>query len=233
MDRRRITAKEILKDIRAGASDPDLMKKYTLSAQGLQSVFTKLVNSKVVTQAELDDRVPVSERTVDLGLFICPACGNIQGKEFVQCPRCNFSAPQRSRQSTATPEVRTKQPTTKVVARAPEIRIKPLVTEQEIGNPKGLAEQSIRDLGRTAAYCRTLGIAVLAVYFLIVVGMFVVMLIFQGTNPASAGFLAAALMGIPAVVIAFILIVVLKALAESVTVFVNITNSLSKNRPPA
>jgi uncharacterized paraquat-inducible protein A len=233
MDKRRITAKEILKDIRAGASDSDLMQKYTLSAQGLQSVFTKLVNSKVVTQAELDDRVPVSERTVDLGLFICPACGNIQGKEFVQCPRCNFSAPQRSRQAISTKEVVTRPPSTKVVAKVPEIKLTSPNKEPDIRKTKSLAEQSIRDLGRTAAHCRTLGIAVLAVYFVIVIGMFVIMLISQEANATGAGFLAVALMGVPAILIAFILFVVLKALAESVTVFANITNLLSKNRPSA
>jgi hypothetical protein len=231
MDKRKITAKEILKDIKAGASDSDLMEKYTLSAQGLQSVFNKLVNSKMVTQAELDDRVPLTERTVDLGLFICPACGNIQGKEFVTCPRCNFTAPHRSRQSAAaTPEVHTRRPATKIVERSPKIDLTPPRVEREtVCITKGLAEQSIDELSKTAAYCRTLGIAALAVYFLIVVGMFVVMMVSDGTNPASAGFLATALMGIPAVMIGFILFVVLKALAESVTVFVDVTNSLSKN----
>ena len=62
MEKRKITAREVLRDIRSGLSDQDLMEKYTLSAQGLQSVFHKLVNAGVITQAELDDRVPISER---------------------------------------------------------------------------------------------------------------------------------------------------------------------------
>jgi hypothetical protein len=233
MDKRRITAKEILRDIRAGASDSELMKKYALSAQGVQSVLTKLLNSKLVTQAELDDRVPVSERTVDLGLFICPACGNIQGREFVQCPRCNFIAPQRSKQATATTEVQNRKEATKTVVTPSKRKTAPSVTQADFASVMGLAEQSIRDLARTATYCRTLGIAVLTVYFLIVLGIFVTMQISQGINPTSAGFLAVALMGIPAVAIGLILFVVLKALAESVTVFVNATDSLSKIRPPA
>ena len=97
MDKRKITAREVLRDIRSGLSDQDLMEKYTLSAQGLQSVFHKLVNAGVITQPELDDRVPITERTVDLGLFICPACGNIQGTEFATCPRCGFTAPGRAK----------------------------------------------------------------------------------------------------------------------------------------
>ena len=100
MQKRKITAREILQDIRAGKSDKTLMEKFNLSAQGLQSLFDKLVRAGVVTQDELDDRVPISERTVDLGLFICPACGNIQGKEFVTCPRCGFSVPGKSEEPT-------------------------------------------------------------------------------------------------------------------------------------
>jgi uncharacterized protein (UPF0212 family) len=88
MKKRKITAREVLGDVRTGVSDPALMEKYRLSAQGLQSVFNKLL--KVLTQEELD--VPMSERTVDLGLFICPACGNIQGNSqsalWICCSKC-------------------------------------------------------------------------------------------------------------------------------------------------
>ena len=89
MEKRKITAREVLKDIRSGASDSELMKKYSLSAQGLQSIFDKLLRAGVITKTEIEERVPMSERTADLG-FICPACGNIQNKEFITCPRCGF-----------------------------------------------------------------------------------------------------------------------------------------------
>jgi hypothetical protein len=233
MDKRRITAREILKDIRGGASDPDLMKKYALSAQGLQSVFTKLVNSGVVTQVELDDRVPVSERTVDLGLFICPACGNIQGKEFVTCPRCGFSAPQRSKQAAPAPaETAGKKTPAKTVIKALKT---PTVTPIDREEPRGAiatpAARSIDDLGRTASFCRVLGIGVLVVYAFIVAGMFLLQMSSQGFSPTSVEFLAIALMGIPALVIAIVFFVVLKAMTESIKVFVEVTKSLPGNPP--
>jgi len=78
MEKRKVTAREILRDVRSSLRDQDILEKYTLSAQGLQSVFHKLVNAGVVIQGQLENRAPISERTVDLGLFICPPCGNIQ-----------------------------------------------------------------------------------------------------------------------------------------------------------
>ncbi|HMK35624.1 MAG TPA: hypothetical protein VK463_11185 [Desulfomonilaceae bacterium] len=232
MDKRKITAREILKDIRGGASDSDLMNKYTVSAQGLQSVFNKLVNSGVVTQSELDDRVPVSERTVDLGLYICPACGNIQGKEFVVCPRCNFTAPQRSRQSAATPEVQDKKPAARPPAGPHKTQPRPPRTDSPTTSDS--AQESVRSLGRVATYCRVLAIAVFVAYVLIIAGAFAAMHVSdQGINPASMEFMAVTLMGIPALVIAFILLVILKALTESVRVYSEVTTALSKNLPTA
>jgi hypothetical protein len=96
MTKRRITAREILADVKRGLSDPTLMEKYKLSAQGLQSVFQKLLKAGVITQTELDSRIPLGERTVDIGLYICTACGNIQGTEFTKCPRCGFEPPRGS-----------------------------------------------------------------------------------------------------------------------------------------
>ncbi len=114
MEKRKITAREVLKDVRAGMNDTALMKKYMLSAQGLQSVFNKMIEARMVDAEELDARVPLSERTVDIGLFICPACGNIQGREFTVCPRCNYTAPGQARKTTTTkisPQKSKAQPT--------------------------------------------------------------------------------------------------------------------------
>jgi Mor family transcriptional regulator len=44
----KIDAKEALKDIRAGIDDISLMKKYRLSAKGLQSLFTKLGEAGII-----------------------------------------------------------------------------------------------------------------------------------------------------------------------------------------
>jgi hypothetical protein len=53
MTRPIIQARQFAEDIRSGMSDSKLMEKYKLSAKGLQSAFTKLLNSGIVTVDEL------------------------------------------------------------------------------------------------------------------------------------------------------------------------------------
>jgi len=55
---RKINAKEILKDIRSGISDEDLMAKFKLRKTGLAVVFNKLVEAGVITDAEIQQRSP-------------------------------------------------------------------------------------------------------------------------------------------------------------------------------
>jgi response regulator RpfG family c-di-GMP phosphodiesterase len=51
-----IEANEAADDIRAGFDDAALMKKYGLSARGLQSLFRKLISAGVFEQSEIDSR---------------------------------------------------------------------------------------------------------------------------------------------------------------------------------
>jgi outer membrane protein assembly factor BamB len=44
--------------------DTDLMGKYNLSAKGLQSLFRKLVEARLLTESELESRAPLRENTV-------------------------------------------------------------------------------------------------------------------------------------------------------------------------
>jgi hypothetical protein len=48
-----VQAREIVKDIRAGMTDGELMIKYGLSAKGLASAFEKLVNSRILSVEEV------------------------------------------------------------------------------------------------------------------------------------------------------------------------------------
>ena len=89
MSKQKISAKDLIADLRAGMDDPALMKKYGLSAQGLQSAFKKLVEAKALKQSELENRVPLAEKTVDL-VWKCPACGKPQTREFDECPECGI-----------------------------------------------------------------------------------------------------------------------------------------------
>jgi hypothetical protein len=87
-----VSAKDVLADIRAGLTDPQLSKKYGLSAKGLQSLITKLIKMGLIKHAELSQRprgagLPVEQPTSP-GRFTCPACGLHQEKHFSECPRC-------------------------------------------------------------------------------------------------------------------------------------------------
>jgi len=52
-----INAEEALNCIRSGMSDTALMRKFRLSAKGLQSLFTKLLTAKLISQSELGERL--------------------------------------------------------------------------------------------------------------------------------------------------------------------------------
>jgi hypothetical protein len=53
MNKRIIKARDIVRDVRSGMTDAELMEKYGLSAKGLESAFTKLVNSGTMTVGEV------------------------------------------------------------------------------------------------------------------------------------------------------------------------------------
>lgn len=86
----RINAADALADIREGMPDTQIMEKYGLSARGLQSLFGKLKTARLITEEELDRRASLSERTVDLTVFRCPACNMPQFQEFKECPQCGI-----------------------------------------------------------------------------------------------------------------------------------------------
>jgi outer membrane protein assembly factor BamB len=59
-----VDAGQVLRDIKSGMEDTDLMGKYNLSAKGLQSLFRKLLEAKLLSESELDSRAPLRENTV-------------------------------------------------------------------------------------------------------------------------------------------------------------------------
>lgn len=238
MEKRKITARDVLKDIRAGADDATLMKRYKLSAQGLQSVFNKMLKAGVVTQNELDDRVPVSERTVDLGIYVCPACGNIQGKEFTECPRCGFSTPGHLRAQKNGGTQATKVTPIKSAERSkgkggrgrPDQETVPIAASEKGADDS--TRNAIPEFSRLVAYCRVLGIAGLVSYILVAAGLLAVV---QTSLPAGAfslvqvllGFL---ILGLPVLVIAFTIFVTLRALSASMKVLADLSGTLLKNQ---
>jgi rubrerythrin len=106
---RSMSLSEVLTDIRTGLDDAGLMKKYGLSARGLQSVCDHLVFTGLMPQSELDQRFAPLDSTVDVheprehlenaepvspsqqshgALWECPACGRPQAHEVEECPVC-------------------------------------------------------------------------------------------------------------------------------------------------
>jgi hypothetical protein len=241
MAKRKITGREVLKDIKAGMDDPALMEKYKLSAQGLQSVFMKLVNAGVLSQAELDARVPVSERTVEVGLYICPACGNIQAKEFTQCSRCGFIAPSHLKQQKEKEErekAASKSPARKPFARAQTSDVRTKLdavnaAEQDYRKAEEAPTGPPINLAATIRYCNWLAFAALAAYVLVIVGLLAII----QTSPAAEFFTALQLLlgtlvlGLPALIMGLIVFLAVRALTESVRAFSEMFDQLQGNKP--
>ncbi len=59
----KLSAKEVLKDIRSGMTDSSLMKKYGISPETLEKLFKKLLEKGLLQQSEIDSRVPSGELT--------------------------------------------------------------------------------------------------------------------------------------------------------------------------
>jgi hypothetical protein len=57
--KREIKAKDVMRDIRAGLSNDELMQIYHLTLKGLRSVFKKLVDAGIVKMDEIEGRMPV------------------------------------------------------------------------------------------------------------------------------------------------------------------------------
>jgi hypothetical protein len=128
--RRKISAKEFLADARAGLTDLGLMDKYDLSIPAIQALFRKLVEYGLMSSHELEDRLPLTERSVKLEVFRCPACKMPQFMRFDECPQCGVivsklsSAPQPP-----DTEFEAQEPTPDTIAKPPE----PLSPEFNIG----------------------------------------------------------------------------------------------------
>lgn len=64
MEKPIIDARQAIQDIRAGMDDAALMRKYRLSARGLQSLYTKLLESGFLNPREIEDRLENPEGSV-------------------------------------------------------------------------------------------------------------------------------------------------------------------------
>jgi hypothetical protein len=73
VEKKKVSAKAAVADIRSGMSDADLMSKYALSSAGLQSLFDKLVSAGFIDLSEILERTPSFLGTVDVSETFPPA----------------------------------------------------------------------------------------------------------------------------------------------------------------
>jgi uncharacterized protein (DUF433 family) len=61
---RRISARQVLSDLRSGVDDERLMSKYDLVPRQLQSVFRQLISAGLITPMELSKRLSITKSQV-------------------------------------------------------------------------------------------------------------------------------------------------------------------------
>lgn len=112
--KRKINAKEVLKDIKAGMLDNALMNKYELSPGQLKSLKKKMVDAGYLKPPKPEEVAPAAESPIVGEFTTCPACGFGQAGEFDECPRCGVVMskyePPKLPQSQQTPEGGVKPP---------------------------------------------------------------------------------------------------------------------------
>lgn len=93
-----IDAKEILKDIRSGADESQIKRKFGLSDKGYLSVMAKL-REKGLLKNTTDERPShtrarnsAQNETPVISKWTCPACGTSQNQVYDECPKCGIVA---------------------------------------------------------------------------------------------------------------------------------------------
>ncbi len=63
-EKRTLSAKEVLEDLRSGFDDQMLMEKYSLTFRQLQRLFRKLIIGRFISPLELAERLCVTQSQV-------------------------------------------------------------------------------------------------------------------------------------------------------------------------
>ena len=82
-----IDARQVVKDLRMGSKDAEMMKKYNLSFQELTKLFERLISEGLVAESDILARASVAE-TQQMTVFKCQACGKVVFDETDKCPDC-------------------------------------------------------------------------------------------------------------------------------------------------
>jgi hypothetical protein len=95
--KRRISAKQIVADIRSGMDDAWLRRQYGLSEKALESIYGKLIDAGALSQSELRNRpAPATERSRSSMKKNrdeeprCPSCSASMTSGLGECPVCGI-----------------------------------------------------------------------------------------------------------------------------------------------
>lgn len=86
---KKLSAKEVAKDINAGMSREDVMLKYDLTEKGVDALITKLKTMGMVERPELPRPSPAGDREPPEGIP-CPSCGFRMNPGLQECPKCGI-----------------------------------------------------------------------------------------------------------------------------------------------
>lgn len=87
MVKRKISARQIMSELRAGMTDRELMEKHNINAESLRYIFKRLVESGLITELQYYERLGLSES--DLFRAFSDEPGHV-----LNCPRCGARLPE-------------------------------------------------------------------------------------------------------------------------------------------
>lgn len=93
-EKKKLSARQILADIRSGMEEPDLKSKYGLSDKALESVFRQLSHKGLLTDRQVGRSIPSAANPAPTGntasttQWRCPACNAVHPSAMNECPSC-------------------------------------------------------------------------------------------------------------------------------------------------
>lgn len=88
MGRRAIDVTSFVRDVRAGTSDPDLMRKYGLSRKVLDELFSRLIKAGKLDPSDLMRDVTQAFESTLVVATTCPRCGALLLADSGECSNC-------------------------------------------------------------------------------------------------------------------------------------------------
>ncbi|HMK35557.1 MAG TPA: zinc ribbon domain-containing protein [Desulfomonilaceae bacterium] len=89
MDKKHISAHQVVQDINSGMDDSALMGKYALSAREVQALMKQLVAAKLISESACSElQLLWAQRKGKV--WRCPACRMPQSHPYEECPQCGI-----------------------------------------------------------------------------------------------------------------------------------------------